>query len=107
RRTKPAAKRQRATAGVGAASARRTLKITLVWRDARGGNLQNDLDFIVKASNGEERHGNRGTASGFDRVNNVEQVLWENIPPGDVKITVRAFRITQFPQPYALAWRVS
>jgi hypothetical protein len=24
-----------------------------------------------------------------------------------VKITVRAFRITQFPQPYALAWRVS
>jgi serine protease AprX len=48
-----------------------------------------------------------GTASGFDRVNNVEQVLWENIPPGDVKITVRAFRITQFPQPYALAWRIS
>jgi hypothetical protein len=24
-----------------------------------------------------------------------------------VKITVRAFRITQFPQPYALAWRIS
>jgi serine protease AprX len=47
-----------------------------------------------------------GTASAFDRVNNVEQVLWENIPPGDVKITVRAFRITQFSQPYALAWRI-
>jgi hypothetical protein len=47
-----------------------------------GRNLQNDLDLIVKASNGEERPGNIGTASGFDRVNNIEQVLWENIPRG-------------------------
>jgi hypothetical protein len=107
KRRKTAKKRKKATAGVGTASAARTLKITLVWSDAPGANLQNDLDLIVKASNGEERHGNMGTASGFDRVNNVEQVLWENIPPGDVKITVRAFRITQFPQPYALAWRIS
>jgi hypothetical protein len=107
KRRKTAKKRKKARAGVGTASAARTLKITLVWSDAPGANLQNDLDLIVKASNGEERHGNMGTASGFDRVNNVEQVLWENIPPGDAKITVRAFRITQFPQPYALAWRIS
>jgi subtilisin family serine protease len=107
KRRKTAKKRKKARAGVGTASAARTLKITLVWSDAPGANLQNDLDLIVKASNGEERHGNMGTASGFDRVNNVEQVLWENIPPGDVKITVRAFRITQFPQPYAFAWRIS
>jgi hypothetical protein len=26
---------------------------------------------------------------------------------GNVKITVRAFRITQFPQPHALAWRIN
>ena len=48
-----------------------------------------------------------GLAKGFDRVNNVEQVVWNNIPAGDVKITFRAFRITQFPQPYAYAWRIS
>src|SRR5262249_3306687 len=65
KRRKTAKKRKKARAGVGTASAARTLKITLVWSDAPGANLQNDLDLIVKASNGEERHGNMGTASGF------------------------------------------
>ncbi len=84
-----------------------TLKVTLVWTDPPGPNLQNDLDLIVKASDGQERHGNVGTSKGFDRANNVEQVVWDNIPPGDVKITIHAFRITQFPQPWAYAWRIS
>src|SRR5262249_41331635 len=106
RGAKKTRKGKKATADVGVMGASPTLKITLVWSDPPGANLQNDLDLIVKASNGQERHGNMGTASGFDRVNNVEQVLWENIPPGDAKITVRGFRITQFPQPYALAWRI-
>ena len=48
-----------------------------------------------------------GTSKKFDRVNNVEQVLWANMPPGPAKITIRAFRITSFPQPYAYAWRLS
>ena len=48
-----------------------------------------------------------GTVKGFDRANNVEQVLWTNMPPGEAKIIVRAFRITQFAQPYAYAWRLS
>lgn len=82
-----------------------TLKITLVWSDPPGPQLQNDLDLIVIASDGTERHGNMGTSEGFDRENNVEQIVWENIPPGDAKIIFRAFRITQFPQPYAYAWR--
>jgi hypothetical protein len=47
-----------------------------------------------------------GTRTGFDRVNNVEQVIWRNIPFGSAEIVVRAFRITQFGQPYAYAWRV-
>jgi serine protease AprX len=66
KRRKTAKKRKKATACVGTASAARTLKVTLVWSDAPGANLQNDLDLIVKASNGKERHGNLGTASGFD-----------------------------------------
>ena len=84
-----------------------TFKITLVWSDPPGAALQNDLDLIVRAANGAERHGNMGTSKKFDRTNNVEQVLWTNMPPGPAKITIRAFRITSFPQPYAYAWRLS
>jgi serine protease AprX len=58
-----------------------TLKVTLVWTDPPGAKLQNDLDLIVKTSNGQVRHGNMGTSKNFDRVNNVEQVVWANIPP--------------------------
>ncbi|MET7655904.1 MULTISPECIES: S8 family serine peptidase [unclassified Streptomyces] len=85
----------------------RTLKVTLVWTDPPGAALQNDLDLIVRAVSGQERHGNMGTSTGFDRTNNVEQVHWENVPPGDVDIIVRAHRITRFPQPYACVWRIT
>jgi serine protease AprX len=84
-----------------------TFKITLVWSDPAGVNLQNDLDLIVRAADGSERHGNMGTSSGFDLQNNVEQVFWPSMPAGDAKIIIRATRITRFPQPYAYAWRIS
>ncbi|MCX4706772.1 S8 family serine peptidase [Streptomyces sp. NBC_01352] len=83
-----------------------TLKITLVWTDPPGAALQNDLDLIVRVG-GQERHGNMGTNPGFDRVNNVEQVSWKGLPAGDAEVVVRAHRITQFAQPYALAWQFS
>jgi subtilisin family serine protease len=82
------------------------LKVTLVWTDPPGAALQNDLDLIVRAGC-KERHGNAGTKQTFDRTNNVEQVIWSSVPAGEVSITVRAFRITRFPQPFAYAWRVS
>ncbi|MFL6628006.1 MAG: S8 family serine peptidase [Vitreoscilla sp.] len=96
-----------AALGVGTTGLGATFKITLVWSDPAGALLQNDLDLIVKAADGSERHGNMGTGKGFDRVNNVEQVIWTNMPPGDAKVTIRATRITRFPQPYAYAWRIS
>jgi serine protease AprX len=83
----------------------RTLTITLVWTDPPGAALQNDLDLVVRAG-GQERHGNAGTSTRFDRVNNVEQVSWTDIPAGTATVVVQAFRITLFPQPYALAWHV-
>lgn len=83
-----------------------SLKATLVWTDPPGAALQNDLDLIVRSSDGSERHGNMGTSEGFDRSNNVEQVVWDDLPPGEVTITVRAHRITRFPQPYAYVWRI-
>lgn len=85
---------------------RATFKFTLVWTDYPGPLLQNDLDLIIVASNGEERHGNMGTSSGFDRLNNVEQIVWHNMPPGDAKVTIRCARITAYPQDYAYAWRI-
>jgi serine protease AprX len=82
-------------------------KITLVWTDPAGEGLQNDLDLILVTANGEERHGNMGSGRDFDRVNNVEQIVWTDIPAGEAKVTVRAERITRFAQPYAYAWRIS
>ncbi|KAH0602094.1 hypothetical protein MHUMG1_00973 [Metarhizium humberi] len=81
-----------------------TLKVTLVWTDFPGERLQNDLDLIVAGAD-TEKHGNQGDGSGFDRVNNVEQVVWKNVKPGWYLVTVRAFRTTKDPQPFALAWR--
>jgi hypothetical protein len=103
----PGAQSGEAATGAAPTSAGRTLKVTIVWTDPPGAALQNDLDLIVEASNGQKRHGNMGTSTHFDRKNNVEQVVWHNIPPGGTKISVRAFRITKFPQPYAYAWRIS
>ncbi len=82
-----------------------TLKVTLVWTDMPGEKLQNDLDLIVIASDGQERHGNvDAQASGFDRDNNVEQIVWNNIPSGNCSVIIRAYRIIQ-PQSFALVIR--
>jgi hypothetical protein len=83
-----------------------TLKVTLVWTDPPGAALQNDLDLVVKTADGQERHGNMGTGTDFDRVNNVEQIVWDGIPSGTATISISAFRITTGPQPYAYAWTV-
>ena len=82
------------------------LKATLVWTDPPGEGLQSDLDLIVKTG-GKERHGNMPAgAAGFDRTNNVEQVLWTNVPVGPATITVAAHRVTLGPQSFALVVRV-
>ena len=84
-----------------------SLKVTLVWTDRPGATLQNDLDLIVRTANGQERHGNVApNSTAFDRNNNVEQVLWENLPAGNVHIIVRAHRVPLFAQSYALVTRI-
>jgi hypothetical protein len=85
----------------------RTLKVILVWTDAPGEALQNDLDLIVRTADGQERHGNLAPGSAdFDRANNVEQVTWADIPKGNIDIVVRAFRVTT-PRNYALVVRLT
>jgi hypothetical protein len=84
------------------------LKVTLAWTDPAGETLQNDLDLIVQASTGEERHGNVAAGStDFDRSNNVEQVTWEAPPAGNAVIIVRAFSIALSQQSYALVVKAS
>jgi hypothetical protein len=83
------------------------LKATLVWTDPPGEGLQSDLDLIVTAGT-QTRHGNVAAGStAFDRVNNVEQVVWSTIPPGAVTITVNAHKAALGAQDYALVIRVA
>ena len=83
------------------------LKATLVWTDPPGEGLQSDLDLIVHAG-AKEQHGNMPAGStGFDRTNNVEQVIWTNVPAGPVTVTVVAYRVTLGPQNFALVVRVA
>ena len=90
-----------------AVTAGQTLRVTLVWIDPAGEALQNDLDLIVTTPDGQELHGNVAPgATGFDRSNNVEQIVMPNVTAGTARITVRAFRAVT-PQPYALVVRVS
>ncbi|GAM91040.1 hypothetical protein ANO11243_090870 [Dothideomycetidae sp. 11243] len=84
-----------------------TLKATLVYTDAPGAALQNNLNLSVTTADGASRHGNMGSSSAFDAVNNVEQVVWRQIPAGEARLTVRAARITTSrSQDYALVWSV-
>lgn len=83
----------------------KTLKVSLVWTDPAGAMLQNDLDLTVSAG-GAERHGNMGDGSGFDRVNNVEQVKWVGVPQGEVAVKVSVHRLTSDKQAFAYAWKL-
>jgi hypothetical protein len=88
-------------------AASRRLKVTLVWSDPPGEGLQSDLDLVVVAG-AQERHGNMTEGSAeFDRHNNVEQVVWDQVPGNQVTISVVAHSVTLVPQNYALVVRVS
>lgn len=83
------------------------LKITLVWTDEPGAALVNDLDLIVVGPDGSERHGNLpASSSGFDRSNNVEQVVWSNAATGSYQVKIRAFRTPLDSQNFALVMRL-
>lgn len=79
-----------------------TLKVSLVWTDPPGPMLQNDLDLTVKVDT-QSRAGN----TSLNRKNNVEQVVWPNIPQGTAKVRVSARSLTTSSQGYAVAWKLS
>ncbi|KAL5348008.1 hypothetical protein ACLOAV_007420 [Pseudogymnoascus australis] len=79
-----------------------TLKATLVWTDPPASLLQNDLDLTVEIG-ADRRVGNTSS----NRKNNVEQVVWPNIPQGTAKVRISARSLTTSPQGYAVAWKLS
>jgi serine protease AprX len=88
-------------------AAGQSLKVTLVWTDPSGEALQNDLDLVITLPGGAVLHGNMPAgSSGFDRVNNVEQISALNLPAGTATISVQGFRCLSA-QTYALVVRVS
>ena len=83
------------------------MKATLVWTDPPGEGLQSDLDLVVAAGT-RQRHGNMAPSSAdFDRHNNVEQVLWDQLPANKVTISVLAHAVTSVMQDFALVVRFS
>ncbi|KAF1834714.1 subtilisin-like protein [Decorospora gaudefroyi] len=95
-----------------------TLKVTMCYNDGANadGSLVNSLTVRVERPiKGvllpEVRYGNAPAwnLTARDRVNNVQQVVWEDIGPGEVHIIVEAEESINPPdgtQPYALAWMV-
>jgi subtilisin family serine protease len=79
-----------------------TLKVTLVWTDPPAPKLQNDLQLTVTLGT-QTRAGNPG----LNRTNNVEQVVWTNIPQGWANVRILARSLTHSPQGYAVAWKLS
>lgn len=93
----------------------KTLKVTMAYADLPGAALANDLNLaVVNVSRDKERHGNqgpdkvfaKGSKEGFDRNNNVEQVVWPDLQGGDmICILVKPYRLMSEKVPFALVWR--
>ncbi|KAL9575359.1 hypothetical protein ACKAV7_000157 [Fusarium commune] len=73
---------------------RNRIVVTLAYPDVAGSLLQHDLNLIVQSA-GTERHGNMGKGDGFDHTNNVEKVIWDNVPGSTFKVTVKVYNNTK------------
>lgn len=87
------------------------LKATLVWTDAPGNHLVNDLDLKITSPDNVVYHGNKFKVNSnysmtnpisFDDLNNVEVINIENPSMGKYKIEVIGKNISQGLQPFAL-----
>ncbi|KAJ3533474.1 hypothetical protein NM208_g7968 [Fusarium decemcellulare] len=90
-------------------SGRNRLIVTLAYPDPASifGELQNDINLIVRSA-GAERHGNMGKGRNCDHTNNVEKVIWENVPGKTFKIVVSVYSNLKPKDPaaFAVAWDI-
>lgn len=75
------------------------LKITLVWSDPPGQYIQNSLLLNIQGAGGFQHQGNVD--------DNVQQVLWDRISPGEATVTVTSVSLTTSSQRFAVVWRFS
>ncbi|RKL18945.1 hypothetical protein BFJ70_g14159 [Fusarium oxysporum] len=103
----PEAERRWTSPEISIPSGRNRLVVTLAYPDPASifGELQNDINLLV-FSGGAQRHGNMGKSSGFDSTNNVEKIIWENVPGRTFKIVVSIFNNLKPKDPaaFAVAW---
>ena len=92
-----------------------TFKVTMAYFDLPGSSLVDDLNLVAVSGGGtKERHGNQGdqefpvgSQTIFDHRNNVEQIVWPQVPGGSVKVLVKPYRRRSAEVPFAYAWRFS
>jgi len=97
------------------------LKIMLYWPDAPGAvaapiALVNNLDLTVTAPDATVHHPlildpspagvNNIAVEGIDSINNIEQVVINNPPPGNFTVTVKGTNIPVGPQNYIVAYQI-
>lgn len=75
-----------------------SLKVTLVWSDPPGDLILNSLHLSLKGA-GKSKHSPT-------QYNNVQQVLWNDVPQGDFTVLVGSDRLQKPPQPFAVVWRL-
>lgn len=82
------------------------LRLCLVYTDAPGRGVQNNLDLLLEVPGVlRKRFGNEKVPRGFngpDPNNNVEVITVENAPAGDYLIQISATNILKPPQDFAL-----
>jgi hypothetical protein len=80
-----------------------TLRVALVWSDAPGPTIVNNLNLIVTAPDGTKHVGNQPAGgTSFDTANNVEAVHVEEPMSGDWTVEVVGSNVPQGPQDFAL-----
>ncbi|PWT77870.1 MAG: peptidase S8 [Bacteroidetes bacterium] len=97
------------------------LKIMLYWPDAAAApfaasSLVNNLDLTVNSPDGIVHHPlildssptsiNNIAVEGVDSINNIEQVVINNPPPGNFTIQVKGTNIPSGPQNYVVAYQI-
>ena len=97
------------------------LKILLYWPDApatsfSSATLVNDLDLTVTEPGGTVHlpmildptpaNVNNNAVEGADHLNNIEQVLINNPPPGNYQLKISGNSVPSGPQPFYLAYEI-
>ena len=97
------------------------LKVLLYWPDKEAVansalTLVNDLDLTVTEPgsivhlplvlNSSPAGVNNNAIEGADHINNIEQVIVDNPPPGNYTINISGYSVPFGPQPYAVAYEI-